>query len=156
MSISEHNIEHQKINLDQKIRAIAKDEAKRIPTSRGGGGGGIEEAPKDNKQYARKDAKWSEVVIPPAEEERDPVWTAEKTNYYTKSQADALYQPKIVVSASPPTSPVQGDLWFNITTASLAIYYLGWNIIGSGTPPAVDIGKLQFIFGLGMPITKTI
>lgn len=74
MLISEHMIAHQKINLDQKIRDIAKDEAKKLPRSSGGGGGGIEEAPKDGNQYARKDQGWTEV-----------------TSGLSQSQADALY-----------------------------------------------------------------
>ena len=32
------------------------------PTEIGGGGGGIEEAPKTGKMYARQDAKWEEFA----------------------------------------------------------------------------------------------
>lgn len=41
----------------------------------------------------------------------------------------------ISLSASAPASPINGDLWYNIATAEMAVYYNGWNVIGTGTPP---------------------
>jgi hypothetical protein len=37
------------------------------PTSAGGGGGGLAEAPIDGAQYARKNAAWTTIIIPPAD-----------------------------------------------------------------------------------------
>lgn len=45
-------------------------------------GGGITDAPSDGKMYGRKDAQWSEVVIP------------DTSDILTKTEAASTYQPK--------------------------------------------------------------
>ena len=72
-----------------------------------GGGGGVPEAPIDTKQYARQDAAWTEVAAVAGGPVVVPV-------------ADAF-----------PASPVQGQLHFLGTDASLYIWFVDASSVGS-------------------------
>ncbi len=52
--------------------------------------GYLTDAPSDGKQYARQNGSWSEVTGGGYGTEIDPVWTSDKTSYYTKDEVDAL------------------------------------------------------------------
>jgi hypothetical protein len=34
----------------------------------------------------------SATILPPSGQETDPVWTSEKSSYYTKAQSDSIFQ----------------------------------------------------------------
>lgn len=57
----------------------------------------VGEAPTDGKQYARKSAAWSEIVIPD--------------------------KPPVIISDTPPASPVVGTLWFESDSGDTFIWY---------------------------------
>lgn len=56
-----------------------------------GGGGGIPDAPSDNKLYGRKNGNWSEVIIPSTD---NFATKQEISDMLTKSEAASTYQPK--------------------------------------------------------------
>lgn len=55
------------------------------------GGGGIPDAPSDNKLYGRKNGNWSEVIIPSTD---NFATKQEISDMLTKSEAASTYQPK--------------------------------------------------------------
>lgn len=55
------------------------------------GGGGISDAPSDNKLYGRKNGNWSEVIIPSTD---NFATKQEISDMLTKSEAASTYQPK--------------------------------------------------------------
>ena len=57
----------------------------------GGSGGGIPDAPSDNKLYGRKNGNWSEVIIPSTD---NFATKQEISDMLTKSEAASTYQPK--------------------------------------------------------------
>ena len=56
---------------------------------------GIPDAPSDGDQYARKDAAWSAIDIPP----------------------------ETIVSPTPPPNPIESQLWFDSTDGRTYVYY---------------------------------
>lgn len=56
---------------------------------------GIPDAPSDGDQYARKDAAWSAIDIPP----------------------------ETIVSPNPPPNPIESQLWFDSTDGRTYVYY---------------------------------
>ena len=56
-----------------------------------GGGSGISDAPSDNKLYGRKNANWSEVIIPSTD---NFATKSEIADMLTKTEASEKYQPK--------------------------------------------------------------
>lgn len=56
-----------------------------------GGGSGISDAPSDNKLYGRKNANWSEIIIPSTD---NFATKSEIADMLTKTEAASTYQPK--------------------------------------------------------------
>lgn len=56
-----------------------------------GGGSGISDAPSDNKLYGRKNANWSEIIIPSTD---NFATKSEIADMLTKTEASEKYQPK--------------------------------------------------------------
>lgn len=58
----------------------------------------------------------------------------------------------VPTGTSLPATGVDGELFYRTDTATLYIYYAGWNAIGSGTPPT---GGVITTFIGGFPLLTT-
>jgi len=100
-------------------------------------GGGIPEAPIDTKQYARQDAAWTEVVGGAGGGITEAPTDGQS---YARRGSDATWQPTTTAVSGPPVvpvadafpaSPVNGQLHFLGTDASLYIWFVDSSSVGS-------------------------
>lgn len=101
-----------------------------------GGGSGISDAPSDNKLYGRKNANWSEIIIPSTdnfatkEELADKANTSDLSNYLQTSVAESTYAKK---------SEIPEEYTLPIATADL----LGGIKVGAGLSINPESGVLS-------------
>lgn len=91
------------------------------PSTGGGTGGGVEEAPKTGKMYARKDETWAEFAtgnLEPGNGNDDVLlWDTAQDEWMPSK-----YVPSAFASSSTPASPKQGMLWLNTSNNVMYVY----------------------------------